>query len=246
MTRRLIVPALALLATGCALGPNYQRPRGPAAAHLARDPRGRGPEPGQHALVGAVRRSAAPGAHPHRARREQGPQDRGRAHRGGAGALRLRPRRTSGPRWTRTPPPAASASTAAAWSIPPRGISKACPTGRRPRSTPSPRTCRWEIDFFGRVRRATEAAARRCSSAPQEARRAAVLTLVADVARAYFELRDFDRRLEIARRTIAVAPASTCSSPRTASRAASPPRWTSARPRPSCAASRPSCSTWSA
>jgi outer membrane protein, multidrug efflux system len=59
----------------------------------------------------------------------------------------------------------------------------------------------WEIDFFGRIRRATEAQ-RALFLGTQEARRAAVLSLVADVARAYLELRDFDRRLDIARRTI--------------------------------------------
>lgn len=59
----------------------------------------------------------------------------------------------------------------------------------------------WEIDFFGRVRRATEAQ-RALLLATEEARRSTVLTLVADVAEAYFELRGFDRRLEIAKRTI--------------------------------------------
>ena len=59
----------------------------------------------------------------------------------------------------------------------------------------------WELDFFGRIRRATEAQ-RALLLGTQEARRSAVISLVADVARAYFELRDFDRRLEIARSTI--------------------------------------------
>ena len=59
----------------------------------------------------------------------------------------------------------------------------------------------WELDFFGRIRRTTEAQ-KALFLGTEEARRSAVLTLVADVARAYFELRDFDRRLEIARRTI--------------------------------------------
>jgi len=59
----------------------------------------------------------------------------------------------------------------------------------------------WEIDFFGRIRRATEAQ-KALFLGTQEARRSAVLTLVADVARSYLELRDFDSRLEIALRTI--------------------------------------------
>ena len=59
----------------------------------------------------------------------------------------------------------------------------------------------WEIDFFGRIRRASEAQKALFLGA-EEARRSAVLTLVSDVARAYFELRDFDRRLDISRRAI--------------------------------------------
>lgn len=59
----------------------------------------------------------------------------------------------------------------------------------------------WELDFFGRIRRATEADLA-LMYATEEARRAVVLTLVSDVARVYVELRDFDRRLEIARRTL--------------------------------------------
>jgi len=59
----------------------------------------------------------------------------------------------------------------------------------------------WEVDFFGRIRRATEAQKALFLGA-QEARRSAVLTLVAEVARAYFELRDLDQRLEVAKRTI--------------------------------------------
>jgi len=59
----------------------------------------------------------------------------------------------------------------------------------------------WELDFFGRIRRATESQ-QALFLGTQEARRSAVLTLVADVARAYFELRDADLRLEIALRTI--------------------------------------------
>jgi multidrug efflux system outer membrane protein len=59
----------------------------------------------------------------------------------------------------------------------------------------------WELDFFGRVRRANEAEMARLL-ATQEARRAVALTLVSDVARAYVDLRSLDRRLDIARRTL--------------------------------------------
>jgi multidrug efflux system outer membrane protein len=60
----------------------------------------------------------------------------------------------------------------------------------------------WEIDFFGRLRRATEAQYALFLST-EEARRAVVIALVSDVARTYVELRDLDRRLGIARRTLA-------------------------------------------
>jgi multidrug efflux system outer membrane protein len=59
----------------------------------------------------------------------------------------------------------------------------------------------WELDFFGRIRRATEAELALLLST-EEARRFTALTLVSDVARAYMELRDFDLRLEISRRTL--------------------------------------------
>jgi multidrug efflux system outer membrane protein len=59
----------------------------------------------------------------------------------------------------------------------------------------------WELDFFGRIRRTGESQLALLLGT-EEARRSTVLALVADVARAYFELSDFDRRLAIARRTI--------------------------------------------
>jgi len=59
----------------------------------------------------------------------------------------------------------------------------------------------WELDFFGRIRRASEAELANLL-ATEEARRAVALSVVASVAQAYVELRDFDLRLEIARRTL--------------------------------------------
>jgi multidrug efflux system outer membrane protein len=59
----------------------------------------------------------------------------------------------------------------------------------------------FEIDIWGRLRRATEAA-RADLLATEENRRAVVSTLVGDVATAYFNLLDLDRELEIAKRTL--------------------------------------------
>jgi len=60
----------------------------------------------------------------------------------------------------------------------------------------------WEIDFWGKFRRATEAA-RANLLASAWGRRAVATSLVSQVASAYFELRAFDRQLDVATRTLA-------------------------------------------
>ena len=60
----------------------------------------------------------------------------------------------------------------------------------------------WELDFWGRLRRGTEAA-RADLLASEEVRNAVVTILVAEVAQAYFDLRALDQSLEISRRTLA-------------------------------------------
>ncbi len=60
----------------------------------------------------------------------------------------------------------------------------------------------WNIDFWGRYRRATEAA-RANLRASEWGRRAILSTLVANLATAYFQLREYDLELEIAQRTLA-------------------------------------------
>ena len=60
----------------------------------------------------------------------------------------------------------------------------------------------WELDFWGKYRRATEAA-RANLLATEWARRAVINTLVSNVATAYFQLRAYDLQLEISRRTLA-------------------------------------------
>jgi multidrug efflux system outer membrane protein len=58
----------------------------------------------------------------------------------------------------------------------------------------------WEIDIWGRIRRATEAARAELLSS-EEGQRAVVLTVATAVATAYTDLRDLDKQLEIAERT---------------------------------------------
>jgi multidrug efflux system outer membrane protein len=59
----------------------------------------------------------------------------------------------------------------------------------------------WELDFWGKFRRATEAA-RANLLATQWAQQEVVSTLVANVATAYFQLRELDLELEISRSTL--------------------------------------------
>ncbi|MGD0826770.1 MAG: efflux transporter outer membrane subunit [Desulfobaccales bacterium] len=61
----------------------------------------------------------------------------------------------------------------------------------------------WELDFFGRIRRATEAA-RAEFFASEENRKFVIQTLVTDLARAYIELRALDQQLEISNHTVKV------------------------------------------
>jgi len=60
----------------------------------------------------------------------------------------------------------------------------------------------WEIDIFGGQRRTLEAASA-AFTAIQDARQGVLVTLVAEVARGYLELRGYQRRLDIARQNIA-------------------------------------------
>jgi outer membrane protein, multidrug efflux system len=60
----------------------------------------------------------------------------------------------------------------------------------------------WDLDFWGRYRRATEAA-RAELAASEWARREVLTTLVANVASAYFQLRALDLELDISQRTLA-------------------------------------------
>lgn len=58
----------------------------------------------------------------------------------------------------------------------------------------------WEIDLWGKLRRATESA-RASLLATAEARRAVILTLVSSVATSYVNLRALDRQLELTEQT---------------------------------------------
>lgn len=65
----------------------------------------------------------------------------------------------------------------------------------------------FELDIWGRLRRATEAARANLLSA-EENRKAVVTTLVSDVATSYFSLRELDYELEISKETLRTRQAS--------------------------------------
>lgn len=60
----------------------------------------------------------------------------------------------------------------------------------------------WELDLWGRIRRLNEAAKAQYL-ASEEARRGVLLSLVSDVAATYFQLRELDEELAIAKNTVA-------------------------------------------
>lgn len=59
----------------------------------------------------------------------------------------------------------------------------------------------WEIDLWGKLRRANEAA-RADLLSTQEARQSVIMSLVSSVANSYISLRDLDKQLEVAVRTV--------------------------------------------
>jgi multidrug efflux system outer membrane protein len=59
----------------------------------------------------------------------------------------------------------------------------------------------WEIDIWGKIRRANEAALADLLSA-EEIRRGVILTITSQIANAYFDLLSLDSQLDIAKRTV--------------------------------------------
>ena len=78
----------------------------------------------------------------------------------------------------------------------------AAASSNRTFGTVTPNLLSFELDIWGQLRRATEAARANLLEA-EENRKAVVTTLVSDVATAYFSLRELDDELEISRRTLA-------------------------------------------
>lgn len=189
MRRLLLAPLLALLFTGCLMGPNYKRPPITAPEQYygeqeAAESRSLADSPwweifedpvlkglvdealknGFDARIAAARVEEARARYGI-ARSEYYPQVDYQA-----GANRTRRRET-----TDSDPQTSTLYTASV------GMS-------------------WELDLWGRIRRLNESAKAQYLGT-EEARRGVLLSLTSDVATAYFELRELDDELEIARRT---------------------------------------------
>lgn len=87
-----------------------------------------------------------------------------------------------------------------------RGQSSSVPAGDNPRPTSNQfevsANAAWEIDLWGKVRRATEAARADLLGA-EESRRAVTVSVVGLVVDAYVQLLALDKQLDVARRTLA-------------------------------------------
>ena len=105
------------------------------------------------------------------------------------------PSRFCSPRWAS--PPATRRSRSRGFPSPPQGTA----AGKTYQNYSAGFPLSWEIDFFGRLRRGKEAAFA-AYLATEQGQRAALVTLVADVASTYLLLRQLDLQLEVSRRTL--------------------------------------------
>ena len=190
MTERLLVVVAALALASCAIGPDYQRP----ASDLPKDfgvPQAQAPAPErwwvlfQDPVLDKLVDEALAANHDLRAAAERIEQSRARL---GIARSDLFPSVGVDYNAARS-----RASELGAFPLPPDAIESS--THRLVLRAS------WEIDFWGKYRRATEAA--RAEMAASVAGRDAIrASLIGDVARGYFALRALDRRLEALERTL--------------------------------------------
>ena len=194
MTFVRIAAALAALpfAACVTLGPDYQKPD--TAVPVAYSQAGRGRR-GARRLVEAVRRSGARPAGGGGARRQPGP-GRGRGAGGGGAGVRRSGSRRPIPRGHGAGRRLAHQVLGRRWSVPAPARD---PAGVRLRSGRR-RTSPYELDFWGRYRRASEAA-RADLLATEDGRLNVRLAVAAEVATAYFDLLALDSQLAVSRDT---------------------------------------------
>src|SRR5688572_8947864 len=185
MTRALLVVCLAIGLTGCAVGPNYQRPAVSTPSQFRA-----GEENPQQASLGDVKWFNL--------FEDQVLQDLIKEALKANYDIRIAAQRI-------VEAEARVASTRSALSPQLIGQGDATRTGFNSPLQSSGRgfgAATWEIDLFGRIRRSTEAA-RAEFLASADNQKAIMQTLVSQVATAYFDLREYDAELEYVRESIA-------------------------------------------
>ena len=202
MRRRLLISALVLSLTGCAVGPNYKRPR-VSLPDTFKDSQNKDGKPGADSLAdikwdalfndqtlkGLIERALKQNFDVLIA------AERIQQARAQLGVTRAE----------QFPFLDAQAQFTAAQQSS-RGSIRFVPVGTNLSAayTQLGAALSWEVDLWGRLRRLTEAA-RANYLASEEGRRAVVVSLIADVTNTYFQLLEFQRELEISRGTRASA-----------------------------------------
>jgi multidrug efflux system outer membrane protein len=197
--RLIVTAAMAALTIGCTVGPNYRRPAVSTPATFRADPSPSTDtasladlkwfEVFEDARLHELIRSAL--VQNHDMREAAARVDAARANLGITRADQF-PTIEAGAATT-------AVRTAASGAVPfPSGVDQTRTFG-----TASIGLSSFELDLWGRLRRATEAA-RADLLASEENRKAVATVLVSDVAGAYFSLLELDMELTIARRTLAV------------------------------------------
>jgi outer membrane protein, multidrug efflux system len=205
---RKLIPfvSLILFTTGCAVGPNYRRPK----VDVPGEYRGTAPQEGSQVFYNSAKEASTPAEQSLGDQNWWGVfqdpklQDLIRTALQQNYDVRIAAARIMEAR--------AQLGITRADQLPTINAGAAGLNDRLPRTKLSPETetnfneaaasMVWELDFWGKYRRATEAA-RANLLATEWARRAVMNSLVSDIATAYFQLRAYDLQLEISRRTLA-------------------------------------------
>ena len=191
----LVVGLLLVWCVGCTVGPNYKRPA------LSVPPAYRGASPQQIANVEAVSFGDQNwwDAFPDEALRTLINSALHQNYDVRIAAARIMQARARNPELRADQLPTVTAGAAAVNEKLPQSVTN--PSVETSASQVSASLV-WELDFWGKYRRATESA--RAQLLAQEwARKQVISSLVSDVASAYFQLRELDLELEISRHTLA-------------------------------------------
>jgi NodT family efflux transporter outer membrane factor (OMF) lipoprotein len=199
MKARVSILLLPLLATGCAIGPNYKRPAAPAPGQFRGAPLngatasladGKWFDLFKDETLKQLVTTALENNFDLRIAAERVLEAQAQFHIAGAGQY---PLLSAQGQFTASRPSSVGSNT---------GVTPGAPLDVS--YTQAGVALSWELDFWGRVRRLKESA-RAQYLATEEGRRGVVVSLVGDVMAGYFTLRELDLELDIASRTRDIA-----------------------------------------